>query len=270
MSLVKCNQVYALRSGNALKVKVGYNDTDGAEQNKKQKAKYANIPGLPSLDTPLMVDNVMTKDNRQLGNGQAAIIPPDVYLQFEIDFACQVGLVFSIEIQPQKTPITLGQVNNWDSVKDQNTWFSTSLAKFVNTGDSSTENKTIFVFDWKNYAKYNINEDVAEHSYQIKVNAWPIKQLKLPSGLTLSCTPNLAPPAVSDSFGATMGDSINVHRGTVTGGKNSTIGTGYERDLIDDKSLMVSCVFDLLVINDKYYSKHYYDIMQNNMALLDD
>ncbi len=263
MSFVKCTQVDSLRSGSIMKVAVGYNDLDGYQQNHKQRAKYANIPGLPSLDTPLMVDNVMTRDNRQLGNGQAVIIPPDVYIQFEVDFGCQIGFNASIRVQPQNTDI----IGKWVSfaqkeVTPQNEWQRASFRR-------GSDGKTIFVFDWKNYAKYNINHDVAEHSYQIKIDVCPVSSYVLPNGSTISCSPNLAPPVNSDGFGVALGDSINVHKGTVTDGKDSSEKWGHAT-IVGDESQIVSCVFDVLVINDKYYSTHYYDIIQNNINALDD
>ncbi|NBD08415.1 MULTISPECIES: hypothetical protein [Corallococcus] len=273
MSIVSCNAQNQLFQKGIMTVKVCYNMADAVakQANEKQIKAYSNLNGLPDLSTPLMVENVINTKNGQLvDNGQGVIIPPDTYIGFQIGFGCQVGFGFGIEILPSNIAIfdNNAAIMPRASEPSVNQWATATQYAFL--ANNKYNGDMVYVYD-DNFGEHPLDEAIAANSYQIRVTCTPLKSWTDSGNRKYSAPrPNLDPPQSTLQLSGRMdaesgGDTnINVHGGTVTGSGTSgqTYGgcNGYET--ADD--LAVSMVFDVFVVNQKYYNSQTYQFFTSN------
>jgi len=273
MSLVSCNQQNQLFQQGIMIVKVGYNMADAVakEANQKQIAAYSGKAGLPDLSVPLMVENVTNVKNSQLvDNGKGVIVPPDTYLGFEIAFGCQVGFGFGIEILPSSISIVDNNslILPRASVPSSNEWLTASQYAFFTSKNPQYNRDMVYVYD-NNFGQHTLDQQIATNSYQIRITCTPLFSWTDSKNNTYSVDrPNLDAPSNPPNLGgvlAAQGDGdINVHGGTVTGSGTSGQSYGGCNGYRTDDSHAVSLVFDVFVINQKYYSTEYYEVFTSN------
>ncbi|GMT99901.1 hypothetical protein KH5H1_40210 [Corallococcus caeni] len=270
MSLVSCNAQNQLFQQGIMTVKVAYNMADAVAKaaNERQIAAYSGISGLPDLSTPLMVENVTNLKNGSLvDNGKGVIVPPDTYLAFQIGFGCQVGFGFGIEILPSSIAIVDNNslILPRASVPSTNQWAVAGQYAFFASNNYNGD--MIYVYD-NNFGTHSLGQEIAANSYQIRITCTPVRSWTDSNGNTYSVDrPNLDPPSNPPQLPGVMaagdGGGINVHGGTVTGSGTSgeTYGgcQGYTMD-----SQSVSMVFDVFVVNQKYYTTQTYELFQSN------
>ncbi|NPD22736.1 hypothetical protein [Corallococcus exiguus] len=265
MSLVSCNPLNQLFQQGIMTVKVCYNMADAAAKlaNEQQIKAYSNLPGVPDLTTPLMVENVINTKNSQLvDNGKGVIIPPNTYIGFQIGFGCQVGFGFGIEILP--SAITVVGNNSLilprSSVPSSNEWITATQYAFFS--DNKYDGDTIYVYD-DAFGEHPLDEQIATNSYQIRITCTPLKSWTDSgnhkySATRLSLDPPSNPPHLTGNLSADSGGDINVHPGTITGGGTSGEKYGGCNGYETADNLAVLMVFDVFVVNQKYYNSQTY------------
>jgi hypothetical protein len=272
MSLVSCNVQNQLFQQGIMTVKVAYNMTDDVAKtaNQRQIAAYSGLNGLPDLSAPLMVENVTNLKNSQLvDNGKGVIVPPDTYLAFQIAFGCQVGFGFGIEILPSSISIVdnNGLVMPRSSVAPSNQWSNATQYAFC--ANNNYNRDMIYVYD-NNFGTHQLSQQIAANSYQIRITCTPLKSFTDSHNNTISVDrPNLDPPSNPPTLpgvtAAAAGDNgTNVHSGTVTGSGTSGETYGGCNGYTTADDLAVSLVFDVFVINQKYYNSQTYQFFQSN------
>ncbi|MBZ4371867.1 hypothetical protein [Corallococcus sp. AS-1-6] len=248
-------------------VKVAYNMADAVAKaaNERQIAAYSGISGLPDLSSPLMVENVTNLKNGSLvDNGKGVIVPPDTYLAFQIGFGCQVGFGFGIEILPSSISIVDNNslILPRSSVPATNEWAVAGQYAFF--ANNSYNQDMIYVYD-NNFGSHSLDQAIAANSYQIRITCTPVRSWTDSGGNTYSVDrPNLDPPSNPPRLPGVLaeGDGINVHGGTVTGSGTSGEKYGGCRGYTMD-SQSVSMVFDVFVVNQKYYNTQTYQLFQS-------
>lgn len=271
MSLVSCNVQNQLFQQGIMIVKVAYNMTDDVARtaNQSQIAAYSGLNGLPDLSAPLMVDNVTNLKNSQLvDNGKGVIVPPNTYLAFQISFGCQVGFGFGIEILPSSISIVDNNslVMPRSSVAPSNQW--TNATQYAFFANNNYNHDMIYVYD-NAFGTHSLSQEIAANSYQIRITCTPLSSFTDGHNNTISVQrPNLNPPGNPPTLPgvtAASGDNgINVHGGTVTGSGTSGETYGGCNGYKTDDSQAVSMVFDVFVINQKYYNAQTYQFFQSN------
>ncbi|XXY44370.1 hypothetical protein WME91_30625 [Sorangium sp. So ce269] len=258
-------------------VKVGYNMNDAAaqEQNQKQIQAYTGKSGLPDLSTPLMVENVTNlKTNNLIDNGKGVIVPPNTYLSFNISFGCQVGFAYGIEILPSSIAIVDDNVLMvaQPSVQSSNDWLTITQYAFI--GGNQYNGEMIYVYD-NAFGTHQISQQIADNSYQVRVTCYPVISWTDSHNNTHGVdrvnldTPAAPPPTLNGLVVSQDDGDINVHPGTIGGQGQSGQKYGSCNGWNIDRSQSTSVVFDVFVINQKYYSTEYYQVLSRGGDLSD-
>ncbi len=263
MSNITASRVENLGKDNQLAISCQYNNEGKyATENPKHIDPYLRVPGLPSLAHPLMVQNAMVaRDNTLIGNGQAVIMPPGVSFSFQIGYLCSLGMKFKVTLLPVNKVInTAVYSRNPARATD---WMYRSCNQWEN-------NKYIVVDDAQFAYKPDLppaQANYVKNSYQIRIDVAPMTTITLNDGTTLNEVMD-APGALAapgSESGANSNElNLNTHHGTVKeGDQGAKPGVTMVKSFAFDESRSVSIVFDVFVMNEKYYSKHNAEIFTN-------
>jgi hypothetical protein len=153
------------------------------------------------------------------------------------------------------------------SVPSSNQWLTTSQYAFC-TSNAQYDHDMIYVYD-DHFGTHPLSAQIAANSYQIRITCTPLLNWTDSNGHIYSVSkttldvPAAPPPTLNGLVLAGQGD-INVHGGTVTGSGTSGQTYGGCDGYKTDDANAVSCVFDVFVINQKYYSAEYYTVFASN------
>ena len=234
-----------------------YGSAGSANQNAIEP--YLSVPGLPSLQQPLMVNNARDVSGAPIGNGLAAIMPPGVCFSFDVGYICSLGFSFQIILQPVNLPI---RDNNWYY------WFLPPGEPSLHYANISqwSDGSLITVNDAQFAGAKNLTpaqRSYVENSFQIRIDTWPMTKMVTSDNRTY--VPAMAPTGAA-SLDVIPEDSlpdknvmpppgtINTHHGTVGRGDSHDFNGTSTKLLEADQRQKTSIVFDILVINEKYYN----------------
>ena len=214
-----------------------------AAQNQAAIAPYLSIPGLPSLNGPVAVQNAMDSSGNRLGNGSVVIMPPGVCFSFQIGYLCSLGFSYNITL----LPVNIVMRDNWYY------WFVPPQAPRFNWATvSQWKDGSVITVDDAQFANTGTltpaQANYVNKSFQIRIEVWPMTKLVTNDNKTYTpvmAAPGAPPPA--------PGAGINTHPGTVGKGDKHSLGGATTKELRADTSRKTAIVFDVLVMNQKYY-----------------
>ena len=263
MPNITANIVDALEVSGKELVTVRYNNWDAnvTKANMNAIAPYSQVPSLPPLREPLMVQNAMlVAGNAPIGNGQAAVMPPGVTFSFKIGYLCSLGFEYTVTLLPVNKqirkdatwpttpPVAPWQYKYWTVDRWQNgDLIRVDDAQFANTGDLTPE-----------------KEHYVKNSFQIRIDVAPMTSITMGDGTTYKEKwPAPGAKAAGDTEGNVNTLNANTHNGTIGRGKPTgpihyTEVQGWDID----HSRSTVMVFDVLVFNEKYYKHQNAELFQ--------
>jgi len=266
MANITASLVDSINQSNELAITCRYNNVGPyAASNPKEIAPYLAIAGLPSLGEPICVQNAMVAaSGTPIGNGQAVIMPPDVCFAFQIGYLCSLGFNYTVTLLPVNEVIRSS--TPWPHTPPRSV-YDWSYA----TVDKWTDESYITVADAQFALKPTAppaQANYVKNSFQIRIDVWPMTSFTLLDGTTYH--ENMAAPGAmpAPGGGSSGPDQNQLHLNT----HNGTVGKGTKGDQThytevkgwdSDKSRTTSVVFDILVMNEKYYSKNNAQLFTN-------
>lgn len=266
MSNITASRVDALEKDNRLAITCRYNNVDKyAISNQKAIAPYLQIGGLPSLREPLIVQNAMSQKNgAKIGNGQAVIMPPDVCFSFKLGYLCSLGFSYVVTLLPVNQVIRKDAI--WPRVPPTNLDWSYAMVdkwqndKYITVADAQFANTGSLSPEQANYV---------DKSFQIRVDITPMTSFTMADGTLYSevmAAPGaMATPPPGGGVGVDTNElALNTHNGTIgQGAQGSKTHYTTVKGWTVDESRTTSVVFDVLVMNEKYYKRENAEIFSN-------
>lgn len=153
MAIIAAEETPKLIFENKLELQCVYNNTGQFQsENKESVAALNHTSGLPSLSSPLMVNNLMYSDkNLVIGHGQGIILPENTAFTLNVSYLSKTG--FQLKITTAESgKIICGNQVHWVSPSLSNDDYQTTSVSTWDHGSALITNNSGFDGTQSDYA----------------------------------------------------------------------------------------------------------------------